>query len=60
MQSLLAPLNGQSTALDEASRLKLQDALREAADNLETPYDTMLRFLNAVWHSLGNAAAEDC
>lgn len=49
MENLLAPFNGQAKSLNEATRLKLQDALHEAAESLETPYDTMLRFLNAVW-----------
>jgi hypothetical protein len=48
MEKLLAPLNGEAKSLDEATRLKLQDGLHEAAESLETPYDTMLRFLNAV------------
>ncbi|PHH66063.1 hypothetical protein CDD81_588 [Ophiocordyceps australis] len=35
------------TTLDEASRHKLMSSLHESAEQLETPYDTMLRFLNA-------------
>jgi hypothetical protein len=44
----LAPLNGTGASLDEASRHTRMSALHEAAENLETPYDTMLRFANAV------------
>jgi len=47
MENLLAPL-GASSHLDEANRVRLQDGLREAAEALETPYDMMIRFLNAV------------
>jgi hypothetical protein len=45
---LLAPLNGTGASLDEASRHTLMSALHEAAENLETPYDIMLRFADAV------------
>jgi hypothetical protein len=50
MDSIIAAINGlrASTSLDETSRLKLQDALRGAADAMETPNDTMLRLFNAV------------
>ncbi|PHH70435.1 hypothetical protein CDD82_7107 [Ophiocordyceps australis] len=33
--------------LDESTRHKLMASLHESAEELETPYDTMLRFLNA-------------
>ena len=33
---------------DEASRLKMQDSLRSAAEAMETPNDTMLRLFNGV------------
>ncbi|KAG8527862.1 uncharacterized protein KY384_006778 [Bacidia gigantensis] len=46
MDSLLAPLSGSTQMVDEASRLKLQDSLRSAADAMETPHDTMLRLFN--------------
>ena len=50
MDSIIAAINDlrASSSLDETSRLKLQDALRGAADALETPNDTMLRLFNAV------------
>ncbi|KAK2616396.1 hypothetical protein QQS21_000637 [Conoideocrella luteorostrata] len=35
------------TSLDESSRHRLMSSLHESAEELETPYDTMLRFLNA-------------
>jgi hypothetical protein len=50
MDKFLASLEGQRPTLDDATRLKLQDALRQAADSLETPFDTMLRFMNSVRH----------
>lgn len=34
--------------LDESSRHRLISSLQESAEELETPYDTMLRFVNAV------------
>ena len=34
--------------VDEASRLKMQDSLRSAAEAMETPNDTMLRLFNGV------------
>lgn len=37
-----------SASLDESSRHRLMSSLHESAEELETPYDTMLRFLNAV------------
>ena len=48
MAALLAPINGQAAPVDETSRVKLQDALRGAADSMETPNDMMLRFFNSV------------
>ncbi|KAI4133410.1 MAG: hypothetical protein LQ347_002190 [Umbilicaria vellea] len=42
-----APMNGRGALTDEASRLKMQDALRGAADSMETPNDIMLRLINA-------------
>jgi len=53
---LLAPLNGMVSSLDEATRHTLVSALHEAAENLETPYDTMLRFANAVSYHTTTAA----
>ncbi|KAI4267628.1 MAG: hypothetical protein L6R38_008170 [Xanthoria sp. 2 TBL-2021] len=47
MTSIMDPLNGTASHIDERSRLKLQDNLRGAAENMETPNDTMLRFFNA-------------
>lgn len=35
-------------SLDEASRHRLIASLQESAEELETPYDTMLRFVNSV------------
>ncbi|KAJ5817766.1 hypothetical protein N7447_007774 [Penicillium robsamsonii] len=46
MDNLIAPL-GAFSHLDEANRLRLQDGLHEAAEALETPYDMMIRLLNA-------------
>ncbi|KAL8770158.1 MAG: hypothetical protein Q9209_004000 [Squamulea sp. 1 TL-2023] len=40
-------LNGTANHIDERSRLKLQDNLRSAAENMETANDTMLRLFNA-------------
>ncbi|RYP75950.1 hypothetical protein DL769_003716 [Monosporascus sp. CRB-8-3] len=39
--------NLQSTSLDESTRHRLMSSLHESAEELETPYDTMLRFVNA-------------
>ncbi|CAL8576554.1 hypothetical protein XPA_002429 [Xanthoria parietina] len=47
MTSIMSPLNGTASHIDERSRLKLQDNLRGAAENMETPNDTMLRLFNA-------------
>lgn len=49
MGSLLTPLNGTTKVADEQVRIKSQDALRSAADALETPHDTMLRLFNSVF-----------
>lgn len=38
----------QSSSLDETSRHRLMSSLHESAEELETPHDTMLRFVNAV------------
>lgn len=49
----------QRVRVDEASRLKMQDSLRSAAETMETPNDTMLRLFNGVssgcwlWQVLG-------
>jgi|tagenome__1003787_1003787.scaffolds.fasta_scaffold14074020_1 hypothetical protein len=51
MDNLIAPL-GAFSHLDEANRLRLQDGLHEAAEALETPYDMMVRLLNAVSYSV--------
>jgi len=40
--------NGTGAIMNEAARLKLQDAYHGAADTLETPHDVMLRLFNAV------------
>ena len=48
MEALVAALNGQGAPIDELSRVTLQDALRGAADALETPHDLMLRLFNSV------------
>lgn len=48
MASLLTPINGQAAPVDETSRVKLQYALRGAADSMETPNDMMLRFFSSV------------
>lgn len=40
-------MNGKANLMDERSRLQLQDNLRGAAENIETPNDTMLRLFNA-------------
>ena len=37
-----------SSSLDEDSRHRLMSSLHESAEELETPHDTMLRFVNAV------------
>ena len=42
------PDNGTGAIMNEAARLKLQDAYHGAADSLETPHDVMLRLFNAV------------
>lgn len=42
------PVNGVGATLDEAARIKLQDAHRGAANSLETPYDVMMRLFNTV------------
>ncbi|KAL8723149.1 MAG: hypothetical protein Q9225_000490 [Loekoesia sp. 1 TL-2023] len=47
MTSIISPLNGKASFLDERSRLQLQDSLRGAAENIETANDTMLRLFNA-------------
>jgi demethylsterigmatocystin 6-O-methyltransferase len=52
---LLVPIMGSITAvneagttMNEAARLRLEDAYRGAADSLETPHDVMLRLFNTV------------
>lgn len=48
MSRITAPLpTNPSSHIDERSRLKLQDSLRSAAENMETANDTMLRLFNA-------------
>ncbi|KAL8667336.1 MAG: hypothetical protein Q9168_007294 [Polycauliona sp. 1 TL-2023] len=47
MTAIMPSLNGTASHIDERSRLKLQDNLRGAAENMETPNDTMLRLFNA-------------
>lgn len=53
MSPLYEPKNMHRMQVDEASRLKLQDALRSAAEAMETPNDTMLRLFNGVSASFG-------
>ncbi len=59
MGSISEPKNMQRVRVDEASRLKMQDSLRSAAETMETPNDTMLRLFNGVssgcwlWQVLG-------
>ncbi|MCJ1381158.1 hypothetical protein MMC17_004267 [Xylographa soralifera] len=47
MGSLVESLVGHGPAVDETSRLKMQDTLHGAAELMETPNDTMLRLFNA-------------
>ncbi|OAA56177.1 O-methyltransferase [Niveomyces insectorum RCEF 264] len=42
------PKKMQRVLADEASRLKMQDTLRSAAEAMETPNDTMLRLFNGA------------
>ena len=46
MSTLSEPMNMHRMRADEASRLKMQDSLRSAAEAMETPNDTMLRLFN--------------
>ncbi|KAH6653364.1 O-methyltransferase-domain-containing protein, partial [Truncatella angustata] len=39
--------SSQSSVLDESTRHRLMSSLHESAEELETPYDTMLRIVNA-------------
>lgn len=51
VQKMLAssePKNMHRVRADEAARLKMQDSLRAAAEDMETPNDTMLRLFNGV------------
>jgi demethylsterigmatocystin 6-O-methyltransferase len=48
MSTLIEPKNMHRVRVDEASRLKMQDSLRSAAEAMETPNDTMLRLFNGV------------
>ena len=48
MSTLPESKNMDRVRVDEASRLKLQDSLRSAAEAMETPNDTMLRLFNGV------------
>jgi flavine halogenase len=50
MAELMQVEDNQSSSppLDEATRHRLMTSLHESAEELETPYDTMLRILNAV------------
>jgi hypothetical protein len=41
-------VNGVGPTIDEAARIKLQDAYRGAAESLETSHDVMLRLFNTV------------
>lgn len=45
-ETLVAALGGNAKSTTEATRLKIQDSLRGAAEAIETPHDTMLRFFN--------------
>ncbi|KAL1974651.1 hypothetical protein VTN31DRAFT_4855 [Thermomyces dupontii] len=40
-------MNDNAQAMNEVSRLKLQDSLRAAAESMETPHDTLLRLFNS-------------
>lgn len=45
---LLEPLEVHGALLDEASRHAVMSALHEAAENLETPFDMLMRLANSV------------
>ena len=49
----LKPMGEQVTELDEASRHAVMSALHEAAENLETPFDMLMRLSNTVSYVLG-------
>lgn len=44
----LKPLTGYVEKSNETTRLGMQDTLRRLAEEMETPYDTMLRMFNSV------------
>lgn len=48
MSALSEPKNMHRVRADEASRLKMQDSLRSAAEAMETPYDMILRLFNGA------------
>ena len=48
MSGLFESKNKHRVLTDEASRLKIQDSLRNAAESMETANDTMLRLFNGV------------
>ena len=48
MSALSEPKNMHRVRADEASRVKMQDSLRSAAEAMETPYDMILRLFNGV------------
>jgi len=48
MSPLTETKNMSRVRADEASRLKMQDSLRAAAESMETPNDTMLRLFNGA------------
>lgn len=43
----MSPMSNPASHIDERARLRLQDNLRGAAENMETANDTMLRLFNA-------------
>jgi hypothetical protein len=45
---MTAEKSSPSATLDELSRHRLMSSLREQAEELETPYDTMVRFVDSV------------
>ena len=50
MVKLTTPLNNFGSALDDLHRHALMSALYQAAESLETPFDTLMRFSNSVCH----------
>jgi hypothetical protein len=44
------------TSIDEATRHRLISSLRQSAEELETPYDTVVRYVDAVSYRIEDAA----